>query len=114
MIHSIVRIITKQEKHHEVLRILCSLAERTRALTGCINCFVYRDAQMEYAIMLDQRWSGMEQLKRHLCSDDYRNVLLSMEMASEPPDVRFETVSHVSGMEMIEEVRMGSLVHKTG
>ncbi len=110
MIHSIVRIITKPERHHEVLRVLCSLAERTRALTGCINCFVYRDVQMEHAIMLDQRWNSLEHLKAHLCSDDYRNVLLSMELASEPPDVSFETVSHVTGMEMIKKARMGKPV----
>ncbi len=114
MIHSIVRIITKPERHPEALRILCSLAERTRALAGCINCYVYRDAQMEHAIMLDQRWTSLDHLKRHLCSDDYRNVLLSMEMASEPPEIHFETISHVSGMEMIKKIRMGRPVQKTG
>ncbi len=114
MIHSTVRIITRPERHHEALRILCSLAERTRALTGCIACFVYRDVQMEHAVMLDQRWDSLESMTQHLRSDDYRNVLLAMEMASEPPEVHFETVSHVTGMEMIKKARMGKVIQKAG
>ncbi len=110
MIHSTVRIIARAERENEVLKILCSLAERTRALSGCINCSVYKDLQLDHAILLDQRWNSQENLMRHLCSDDYRNVLLSMEMASEQPDVRFESVTHAAGLEMIKKARTG----KTG
>ncbi len=112
MIHAMVRIVAKPERQMEALKILCSLAERTRALTGCESCFVYRDAQLELAIVLDERWNDLESLTRHLCSDDYRNVLLAMEIASEPPEVTFETVSLVQGMEMIKKARTGRSIQK--
>ncbi len=51
MIHSMVRITASAAKESEVLRILCALSERLRALSGCIHCSVYRDAQLAHTFM---------------------------------------------------------------
>ncbi len=51
MIHSMVRITDSAGKEREVLRIFCSLSERIRALSGCIDCSVYRDARLAHTFM---------------------------------------------------------------
>jgi quinol monooxygenase YgiN len=110
MIHSTVRILTNPEKRDDALAILCSMAERTRVETGCITCRIYRDVQQEYSIMLEESWKNEEDLNRHLRSDEYRNVLLVVEMAVEQPEIRFETIVSTKGIETIEKARMGGRI----
>jgi quinol monooxygenase YgiN len=106
MIHSTVRIVTGAEKREEAFEILRSMAERTRVESGCITCRIYRDTQEELSIMLEEIWKDEEDLnRRHLRSDEYRNVLLVMEMAVEQPEIRFETIARTNGIEIIEKAR---------
>ena len=105
MIHSTVRIVTNRDNQDEAFAILRSMAERTRVESGCIACRVYRDAQEDRSLMFEEIWKNEEDLNRHIRSEDYRNVLLVVEMAVEKPEIRFETVSHVTGMETIEKAR---------
>jgi len=105
MIHSTVRLDFDLEKRKEALAILRSMAERSRVEPGCISCRIYQDALEERMIMLDEVWKNEEDLHRHLRSDEYRNVLFVMELAMKQPEIRFENISRVSGMETIEKVR---------
>jgi quinol monooxygenase YgiN len=105
MIHSTLRIVTDPAKREEAFAILRSMAERTRAVSGCIACRVYQDAQEKRSLMFEEIWKNEEALNRHIRSEDYRNVLLVVEMAVEKPEIRFETVSSVTGMETIEKAR---------
>jgi quinol monooxygenase YgiN len=105
MIHSTVRIVIKPEKQNEAFAILSSIVEWTRVESGCIACRVYRDAQEDGSLMFEEIWKNEEDLNRHIRTDEYRNVLLVMEMAIEKPEIRFETVSQVTGMETIEKAR---------
>jgi quinol monooxygenase YgiN len=110
MIHSTVRIVTDPAKREEAFTILRSMAERTRVISGCIVCRVYQDAQEDSSLMFEEIWKNEEDLNRHIRSEDYRNVLLVVEMAVEKPEIRFETVSSVTGMETIERARTGGRI----
>jgi hypothetical protein len=48
---------------------------------------------------------GDETLQRHLRSDDFQKVLLVVEMAVAPPEIRFDTITDSRGGEIIEEAR---------
>jgi quinol monooxygenase YgiN len=41
--------------------------------------------------MIDELWMSDEDVQRHLRSERYRKVLLVVEMAAEPPEIRFDT-----------------------
>jgi quinol monooxygenase YgiN len=105
MIHSTIRIAINPEKSDEAVTILRMMAERTRTISGCIACRTYRDAFEGDILMFEAIWENEEDMNRQLRSDEFRNVLLAMEMAVEMPEIRFATVSHVSGMETIEKAR---------
>jgi hypothetical protein len=47
--------------------------------------------------MLEQRWESVEDLEPHLQSEEYRKVLLVLEMSLESLKIRFEEVSRLSG-----------------
>jgi quinol monooxygenase YgiN len=95
MIHAMVRMVLPAERLSEVMTILSPMAERTRAERGCLGCHLYRDA-ME---------ASEADLEQHLRSDEYRQLLLVMELAKVPPEVRFDRVSHSTGLETIQAVR---------
>jgi hypothetical protein len=38
-------------------------------------------------------------------TDAYKNLISAMDMLSEPPEVKFNAVSHTGGMEIIEMAR---------
>jgi len=47
-----------------------------------------------------------EDVQQHLRSIRYRNVLLVVEMAVEPPEIRFDVIAHSDGVERIEQARV--------
>jgi hypothetical protein len=55
--------------------------------------------------MLEEIWVGESNLHRHLRSDEFRNLLLVVEMASEPPEIRFDRISSSTGISTVMEVR---------
>ena len=56
--------------------------------------------------MLEELWTSNEELRHHLRSDEYRRILLVVEMAAEPPEIRFDTIAHSTGVETIEQARI--------
>jgi quinol monooxygenase YgiN len=105
MIHAMVRMVLPAERLSEVMTILSPMAERTRAERGCLGCHLYRDAMEEAVLTFEGTWASEADLEQHLRSDEYRQLLLVMELAKVPPEVRFDRVSHSTGLETIQAVR---------
>jgi quinol monooxygenase YgiN len=105
MIQATIRMIIAPHNRGEVVEILTSSAERTRIQSGCLSCRIYHDEQQEGVFMVEELWRSQEDLDHHLLSDDYRQVLLVTEMALETPEIRFKTISHSAGVEIIERAR---------
>jgi quinol monooxygenase YgiN len=105
MIHSTIRMALPAERLREALGILGPIAERIRAEPGCLSCHLYQDVQEALVIMFEESWRCEADVERHLRSHEYRNVLLVMEMAIAPPEVRFNTVSQSAGLETIQAAR---------
>ena len=105
MIHSIVRITLPAERLSEVTGILGPMAERTREERGCLACHLYRDALEEAVLTLEDTWASEADLDRHLRSDEYRQLLLVVELAQFPPEIRFDRVSHSTGINTIQQAR---------
>ena len=105
MIHSHIRMVIPPQKRGEALKILRSTAERNKILPGCLDSRIYEDLQEENVLMFEELWRSDEELEQHLRSDEYRRVLLVLEMALQNPEVRFNQVSSSSGIETIEKAR---------
>jgi quinol monooxygenase YgiN len=105
MILATVRMVMPHEKFAEAAKILARTAERTRVETGCDRCHVYRDAGEAPVILLEEAWKSDEDLDHHLRSDGFRDVLVVMEMALEPPEIQFSTIARMTGMERARAAR---------
>jgi quinol monooxygenase YgiN len=93
------------QKSGEALKILGSVAELCRVDPGCLGCHIYGDLQEKNVLMLEEVWKAEEDLRLHLRSDEYRNLLLVLELALKRPEIRFHTVSSSTGIETIEKAR---------
>ena len=93
------------EKQSEALEILGSMIEQTQFEPGCLSCRLYRSVEDARAIMFEELWLSEEDVQRHLRSDKYHKVLLVVEMAVEPPEIRFDTIALSMGVERIEQAR---------
>jgi len=105
MVRSTIRMHIPLKKQSEALEILRSMTEQIQFESGCISCRLYRGVDDESVIMIEELWMSDADVQRHLRSDKYRKVLLVVEMAAEPPDIRFDTIAHSSGVETIEKAR---------
>ena len=106
MVRSTIRMLIPLEKQSEALEILGSIIEQAQFEPGCVTCRIYRGVEDERAILLEELWMSDEDVKHHLRSEKYRNILLVVEMAAEPPEIRFDTIAHSTGVEIIEQARI--------
>lgn len=105
MVRSTIRLLIPLEKQKEALEILSSISEQIQFEQGCISSRIYQDIRENLAIMFEEIWTNEYDLNRHLQSDKYRKVLLVVEMATESPEIRFDTIAESSGVETIEKAR---------
>ena len=106
MVRSIIRMRIPPEKQREALEILGSMIEETQFEPGCVSCRLYRGVEDARVIMFEELWTSDEDVQRHLQSDKYHRILLVVEMAEEPPEIRFDTIAHSTGVESIEKARI--------
>jgi len=105
MIQATIRMMIPPQKSGEVLKILRSVVELCRDDPGCLSCNIYGDLQEKNVLMLEEVWRAEEYLDLHIRSDEYRNLLLVLEMALKQPEIRFNTISSSTGIETIEKAR---------
>ena len=105
MIQATIRMLIPPQKRGEGLKILRSVVELCRDDPGCLGCHIYGDLQEKNVLMLEQVWRSEENLGHHLRSDEYRNLLLVLELALKQPEIKFNTISSSTGIETIEKAR---------
>jgi quinol monooxygenase YgiN len=109
MIRASIRMLVPLAKHKEVLHILDMVAEKARGEKGCLACHLYRGVEDRRLIHYEQNWETEADMKEHLRSENYRKVLLVMEIALEQPEIRFDRIEDSSGMNTIEAARKTNL-----
>ena len=105
MNRSAIRMTIPSQKSGEILKILGSVVELCRDDPGCLSCHIYEDLQEEDVLMVEEVWKSGEELDIHLRTDEYRNLLLILELALKQPEIRFDTISSSTGIETIEKAR---------
>ncbi len=100
-----IRMLLPQQKCAEALKILRSFAEQNRVQPGCLSSRIYGDMEEENVIMIEEMWQDQKNLECHLRSEEYRNLLLVVEMALEFPEITFNSIANTTGIETIEKAR---------
>ena len=105
MVQVLLRLRIIRKNQDQVDEIINFILERIRAESGCRSCHFYQDTSSKGAFLLLQEWESRADLERHIYSEEFRHILTLIELASEPPEIRFNTISRKEGLEAIESVR---------
>ena len=76
-------------------------------IATCILVFLLECIKIVFVLL--EEWATQEDLERHIRTDNQRMILALMDLLVEMPDLRFNTVSHTAGMDLIENVLKADL-----
>lgn len=104
MILATLRMVVRPDRRNDLLETMRGMLEPARVERGCLSYRLYEDVENRNAFVLLEEWTTQEDLERHISKDTQRWLLSLMDLLSEPPELRFNTVSHSAGMDLIENV----------
>jgi quinol monooxygenase YgiN len=105
MILSTVRLAISPRERPEVLRILRVFMGHTTARSGCAGFSVSQDLTNSEALTISDRWVTREDLDEHLRSTEYRLLLAVIDLSLTPPDIRFDELVHLGGLDLVQSLR---------
>jgi quinol monooxygenase YgiN len=100
----LLRMKLPPETRNDVIEIFRSIVGPTLAEPGCLWCRVF-SAVDDDAVTFIEEWKTREKLERHIRSENFRKILLAMDCASEKPEIRFNHIASVEGMELVRKIR---------
>ena len=103
-----LRMIVRPERRMDLLETLRGMLEPARVERGCLSYCLYEDVENRNAFVLLEEWATQEDLERHISKDNQRRLLALTDLLSEQPEMRFNTVSHTAGMDLVEDVLLRS------
>ena len=105
MIQFILRVVVFPEKRKAARDILDSLIGPMHVIPGCIHYGMYQDLETENRLVIEQKWESEALLHRFLRSNTYFKILELIELSSQPPEILFNTISNIGGIEVVEALR---------
>ena len=105
MIIEQVGIVSSPVGSEELRRALAALVGPTKVEPGCICCSLYTVAGRPNKFFFETRWRSEAELVKHLRSEQYRKLLILIELSNQPPVVEFHEVSKTQGLELVAAVR---------
>ena len=97
-------MIVRPERRSDLLETMRGMLEPARVERGCLSYRLYEDVEDRNTLVLVEEWKTQKDLESHIRTDNQRRVIGLMDLLSEQPELRFNTVSHTAGMELIEDV----------
>jgi quinol monooxygenase YgiN len=99
-----LKMIVRPERRSDLLETMRGMLEPTRVERGCLSYRLYEDVEDINIFLLVEEWKTQKDLESHIRTDNQRQLLALMDLLSEQPELRFNTVSHTAGMDLIEDV----------
>jgi quinol monooxygenase YgiN len=93
-----IQIVAPDQKRTAILRTLGSLLGPTRAAAGCIQARLYGDLDKRKTLLLAEEWESREQFERNLDTAKLNTIVAVIELSSEAPVVRVDTVEREEGV----------------
>jgi quinol monooxygenase YgiN len=104
LILATLKMIVQPERRSDLLKTMRGMLEPARVERGCLSYHLYEDVEDRNAFVLLEAWETQEDIENHIRTDNQRQLLALMDILSEQPEVRFNTVSRTAGMDLIETV----------
>ncbi len=89
------------------VQILQSSLGCTEAKSGCVSCRICQDTSFSNRIRYTGIWCSEEEFYRHVKSDEFKRVLIAMDMCTEEPTVKIGQFSGETGLAFLHRLSRG-------
>jgi quinol monooxygenase YgiN len=103
-----IQIVTSDERRTELLRTLGSILGPTRATPGCLDARLYSDLDRRKTLLLIEDWETREQFERNFDMAKLNAIVAAIDLSSEAPVVRIDTVAREEGVDALSLHRNNS------
>src|SRR5271167_899699 len=100
-----LRMIARPGRSSEAIEALRSIRVVSRMDRGFLEGRIYQDVDNPDALCFEQDWSSEPELKSHIRSSCFTDLLMLMETSPEAPLLEIHSVRDVFGINYIEAVR---------
>jgi quinol monooxygenase YgiN len=92
-------------KSKEACSVLASMVERIKVKEGCLGCRLYKEVVGGKTLLFEMIWAEEKSFQAHLSSEEFRYVLLVVEMARTLPEFRFDRIADSLDLNTVEALR---------
>jgi quinol monooxygenase YgiN len=103
-----LRMVSRPSCAVEAVQALRSITISAKLERGFTASRIYQEVGNPEALCLEEDWNSEQELKFHIRSSCFTDLLLLMETSPEVPVLEVGAVSAVSGLEYVEAVRFGT------
>ena len=103
-----MQIVAPDDRRTALLRTLGSILGPTRVAPGCLDARLYSDLDRRKTLMLIEDWETREQFDRNLDTAKLNAIVAAIELSSEAPVVRIDTVAREEGVDALSLHRNNS------
>jgi quinol monooxygenase YgiN len=96
-----MQISAADESRAMLLRTLASMLGPTRVVPGCLDARLYSDLDKRKTLLLVEEWESRQQFERNLDADKINTIVAAIELSSEAPVVRVDTVEREEGVDSL-------------
>jgi quinol monooxygenase YgiN len=93
-----IQIVAPDDRRTALLRTLGSILGPTRVAPGCLDARLYSDLDKRKTLLLVEDWESREQFERNLDLAKLNAIVAAIELSSEAPVVRVDTVEREEGV----------------
>lgn len=97
-VQAFLRLKFGPQNQDKAVEIINFILERIQVESGCVSCHFYQDISSKGVFLLLQEWETRGDLERHICSEEFCHILTLIELASELPEIRLNTISKKEGL----------------
>jgi len=99
-----VHLKVPPEKRLDALKTIHSVIGQTAVQPGCLGCELFNSTQNDDNLLLQEKWQSREDLNRHVKTPEFRKIMVTMDLACEPPDISFIECGLPEGMDLVEKI----------
>ena len=108
MIVATIKIKVSPKRFGDMQEIMHSILGSIRGEPGLINCRFYQNVDNDNEFFIITEWKSEDYLNRYIATDEYRKFIALIDISEEQPDIKFNKISKISGMEKIAAIRLGN------
>ena len=105
MIILVLKLKVSPSDRKDVISIFDTVAGSTSVKPGCKMVKLESDVHDDDDLFLIEEWETMPDLEKYIASDEFRKIMAIIDMAFEPPEISFHSVSTTMGFELVEKIR---------